>query len=102
MMPYMHQDVKCKTPVAGGDRTPAIPGRPIDPEMSAHKNRACMTKAADAYVHIAKDFPLEAQYVLPLAYRMRVLFTWNFRELFHFIPLQSPITIDRRGSNAPP
>jgi thymidylate synthase ThyX len=27
--------------------------------------------------------------VLPLAYRMRVLFTWNLRELYHFIQLRS-------------
>ncbi len=32
---------------------------------------------------------MEAQYVLPLAYRVRVLFTWNLRELFHFIQLRS-------------
>ena len=50
---------------------------------------ACMERAADAYTHIARDFPLEAQYVLPLAYRVRVLFTWNLRELFHFIQLRS-------------
>jgi thymidylate synthase ThyX len=49
----------------------------------------CMTRAATAYSHIAAEFPLEAQYVLPLAYRIRVLFTWNLRELFHFIQLRS-------------
>jgi len=49
----------------------------------------CMARAADAYTHIAEEFPLEAQYVLPLAYRVRVLFTWNLRELFHFIQLRS-------------
>jgi thymidylate synthase ThyX len=51
--------------------------------------QACMERAADAYNRIAKEYPLEAQYVLPLAYRMRVLFTWNLRELFHFIQLRS-------------
>ena len=49
----------------------------------------CMERAADAYNRIAEEYPLEAQYVLPLAYRMRVLFTWNLRELFHFIQLRS-------------
>jgi thymidylate synthase ThyX len=49
----------------------------------------CMTRAADAYTHIAGDFPVEAPYVLPLAYRLRVLITWNLRELFHFIQLRS-------------
>jgi thymidylate synthase ThyX len=51
--------------------------------------RTCMEQAADAHNRIAKEYPLEAQYVLPLAYRTRVLFTWNLRELFHFIQLRS-------------
>jgi thymidylate synthase ThyX len=51
--------------------------------------RECMERAAEASDRIAEDYPLEAQYVLPLAYRIRVLFTWNLRELFHFIQLRS-------------
>jgi thymidylate synthase ThyX len=51
--------------------------------------RTCMQRAADAYDRIAEEYPLEAQYVLPLAYRIRVLITWNLRELFHFIQLRS-------------
>jgi thymidylate synthase ThyX len=51
--------------------------------------QACMERAADAYSRIAAEYPLEAPYVLPLAYRIRVLFTWNLRELFHFIQLRS-------------
>jgi thymidylate synthase ThyX len=50
---------------------------------------ACMGRAAQAYTCIAGEFPLEAQYVLPLAYRIRVLFTWNLRELCHFVQLRS-------------
>lgn len=50
---------------------------------------ACMGRAAEAYNRIAETSPLEASYVLPLAYRIRVLFTWNLRELFHFIQLRS-------------
>jgi thymidylate synthase ThyX len=50
---------------------------------------ACMEKAAQAYQRIAAAYPLEAAYVLPLAYRIRVLFTWNLRELHHFIQLRS-------------
>ena len=48
-----------------------------------------MERAALTYTQIAKDFPLEAQYIVPLAYRIRVLFTWNLRELHHFIQLRS-------------
>jgi len=31
----------------------------------------------------------EAAYVLPLATRIRVLFTWNLREVTHFVELRS-------------
>ena len=51
--------------------------------------QACMERAAQAYTRLMGEFPLEAPYVLPLAYRVRVLFTWNLRELFHFIQLRS-------------
>lgn len=51
--------------------------------------RECMERAQNAYFKIAKQFPIEAQYILPLAFRKRVLITWNLRELFHFIPLRS-------------
>lgn len=49
----------------------------------------CMEKAHDAHRKIYKKFPEEAQYVVPLAYKKRVLITWNLRELFHFIKLRS-------------
>jgi len=48
-----------------------------------------MEQGASAYEAIARQFPKEAQYVLPLAFRKRVLFTWNLRELHHFIQLRS-------------
>jgi len=46
-------------------------------------------KALETYNKIAEKFPKEAQYILPLAFRKRVLFTWNLRELHHFIKLRS-------------
>ena len=49
----------------------------------------CMTRAQSAYRAIARDLPREAQYVLPLAFRKRVLFTWNLREIHHFVQLRS-------------
>jgi thymidylate synthase ThyX len=49
----------------------------------------CMARAAEAYAAIAREQPEEAQYVVPLAYRMRVLFTWNLREIHHFVSLRS-------------
>jgi thymidylate synthase ThyX len=49
----------------------------------------CMTRARETYRIIAADFPREAQYVLPLAFRKRVLFTWNLREIHHFVQVRS-------------
>jgi thymidylate synthase ThyX len=48
-----------------------------------------MRRAEEAYRVLAADRPREAQYVLPLAFRKRVLFTWNLRELHHFVSLRS-------------
>lgn len=50
---------------------------------------AAMEQAASAYQRLAGEHPEEAQYVVPLAYRKRVLFTWNLRALHHFISLRS-------------
>jgi thymidylate synthase ThyX len=49
----------------------------------------CMARAREAYEAIAADFPREAAYVLPLAFRKRVLLTWNLREIHHFVQLRS-------------
>ena len=48
-----------------------------------------MKGAYDAYHLIARTHPEEAAYVVPLAFGQRVTFTWNIRELFHFIELRS-------------
>jgi thymidylate synthase ThyX len=50
---------------------------------------ACMARAAAAYQHLAVAYPHLAPYVLPLAYRCRVLITWNLREIYHFVQLRS-------------
>ena len=50
---------------------------------------ASMDRAAAAYARIAALHPYAAQYVLPLAYRCRVLITWNLREMYHFVQLRS-------------
>ncbi|MFQ5864880.1 MAG: FAD-dependent thymidylate synthase [bacterium] len=49
----------------------------------------CMERSARLHEMVSPKYPYEAQYVLPLAYRKRVLFTWNLRELHHFISLRS-------------
>ena len=44
--------------------------------------------AFDAWQRLAAH-PLEAQYAVPLAYRVRTLWTLNLRELFHIVELRS-------------
>ena len=53
------------------------------------KFRGVVEKSADAFVKIYEKFPDEAQYVVPMCFRKRVLITWNLRELHHFISLRS-------------
>jgi len=48
-----------------------------------------MEAAAAAWERLAGERPEEAQYVVPLAFRKRVLFTWNLRALHHFVGLRS-------------
>ena len=45
--------------------------------------------AAEAYNKIAEKYPHEAQYLLPLAFRKRLLVSMNLREVFYFIGLRS-------------
>jgi len=53
------------------------------------KFKKAAENSMEAFQEIAKVFPQEAQYVVPLCFRKRVLITWNLRELFHFISLRS-------------
>jgi len=53
------------------------------------KFKAVVEKSVEAYNRIYEKFPEEAQYVVPLCFRKRVLITWNLRELHHFISLRS-------------
>jgi thymidylate synthase ThyX len=70
-----------------------IHGYDMPPEIAEagleEKFRSATEKAMDAFITISKDHPYEAQYLVPLCFRKRVLFTWNLRELFHFISLRS-------------
>lgn len=65
--------------------------RPQSIEAAGIKSQydECMNRAGEVYQKIFKDFPKEAQYILPLAYKKRVLITCNLRELGHFISLRS-------------
>ena len=49
-----------------------------------------MARAAATYEHLFEaGFVHEAAYALPLATRVRALFTWNLREVTHFVELRS-------------
>jgi thymidylate synthase ThyX len=55
-----------------------------------HQFDELMQESAQAYERLAANgFLYEAPYVLPLAYRVRTIFTASLRELFHFIELRS-------------
>ncbi len=51
--------------------------------------REAMDVARRAYDEIAKKYPKEAQYVVPLAYNLRWQMTMNLREVYHFCELRS-------------
>jgi thymidylate synthase ThyX len=51
--------------------------------------RDAMIASKNAWESIAKKRPLQAQYVVPLAYRIRWQMTMNLREAFHFCELRS-------------
>lgn len=51
--------------------------------------KEAMEKSTALYQKMFTDFPQEAQYAVLLAFRKRTLFTWNLRELHHFISLRS-------------
>jgi hypothetical protein len=48
-----------------------------------------MLEAVDVWERIEEKFPLEAQYAVPLGFRIRTLWTLNLREAIHVIELRS-------------
>ncbi len=81
MATQTNQDI---TTVHGYDVPPEITEAGVETEF-----RAAMEKAAALYTDMFATMPKEAQYVVPLAFRKRVLVTWNLRQLHKFIPLRS-------------
>lgn len=70
-----------------------VHGYDLPPEIREagweEKFKQVVEKSVLAYNKIYEKFPEEAQYVVPLCFRKRVLITWNLRELHHFISLRS-------------
>ncbi len=51
--------------------------------------RAALERAAEAVERIAEDLPEQAQYAVPMAFRVRWRVTINLRALFHLVELRS-------------
>jgi len=49
----------------------------------------CMAHAAELYENIYRDFPTEAQYVVPFAYKIRWYMKMNLREAVHLCELRT-------------
>ena len=81
MSTQMNQDV---TVVHGYEMPYKISEAHLESEFET-----AMARAAELYHEVSGDFPYEAQYCVPLAYRKRTLVSWNLRELHHVIALRS-------------
>jgi thymidylate synthase ThyX len=68
-------------------------GYVVPPEIDAagfgDEYRALMERARETFDAMAEDMPEEAQYVVPLAFRKRTLFTMNLRAIHHMVQLRS-------------
>ena len=49
----------------------------------------CMEKAKEAFRAISKEYPKEAQYIVPLGYKIRWYMKMNLREICHLTELRS-------------
>ena len=72
------------TTVHGYDTPPEI----VEAGFKADFDR-CMERAAKLYEKIYKDFPLEAQYVVPFAFKIRWYMKMNLREAVHIGELRT-------------
>jgi thymidylate synthase ThyX len=68
-------------------------GWDVPPEVDEIGGRAlwnaCMEEAASLHEKLRGDFPFEAQYVVPFAFRARWAVRMNLREAIHFCELRS-------------
>jgi len=80
----MTQTNQIFSPVYGFD----VPDEVTEAGMDADYVEA-MKAAKKVYSMIKDEFPKEAQYILPMAFKKRVLLKADLREMFHFIKLRS-------------
>lgn len=65
-----------------------IPRELVDAGLGAFYCEA-LDKVFVAFEQISKDFPEAAQYMVPMAYKVRWKITMNLKEAYHFIELRS-------------
>ena len=78
------QERQAYTTIHGYDTPPEIEEAGLRPKFTQ-----CMERAAGLYGQIAADFPVEAQYVVPFAYRVRWYMKLNLREAIHLGELRT-------------
>ena len=69
-------------------------GAEVPPELDempgiGEEFRAALDSAEATWHEMAPSLPFEAQYVVPLAFRLRTMWQMNLRELFHMVELRS-------------
>jgi thymidylate synthase ThyX len=72
------------TTVHGYDTPPEIEGAGFKPDFDR-----CMERAAELYENVHREFPREAQYVVPFAYKIRWYMKLNLREAVHLCELRT-------------
>jgi thymidylate synthase ThyX len=82
MLSQFPQRLTCRL---GAEVPPELDGMPGVGELF----RLAMERAEETWCEIAAERPWEAQYVVPLAYRLRTVWQMNLRELFHVVELRS-------------
>ncbi len=83
-----HRMLTPATQVLGCGLGAQVPGE-IERMGMGDRYRAALSRAEDTWARLSETAPWEAQYVVPLAYRVRTLWTLNLRELFHVVELRS-------------
>ncbi len=72
------------TTVHGYDTPPELEAAGFKPEFDR-----CMARSAELYEQIYREFPCEAQYVVPFAYKIRWYMKMNLREAVHLCELRT-------------
>jgi len=80
----LSQERQDYTTVHGYDTPPEIEEAGFKEEFDR-----CMRRAAEVYERIHRELPLEAQYVVPFAYRIRWYMKMNLREAVHIGELRT-------------